>query len=419
LLTAFKTGRFYYGWVVVAAIIASSFIMMGVNSSFGVFFKSLEETFSLTRATTSSILSLRMAFSGIFAVLGGWAIDRYGPKTVFSVMGLFIGLSLILTGLTTDTWQLFITYGTLLSVGTGAVYVVNTSTILRWFDRKRGLALGIAGIGAGFGTAVISPAAASLIGGIGWSRTMMLMGGLAWLVILPAARLLKRDPQEIGLLPDGVEPAFQAHIQDDDSGAGPPPGLLKLAGNRSFWAFLFIWLTMGFSAFFITTHIVPHAIDIGFSPVEAATILSVSGIAMMVGRLVSGIITDKVSARGVAVVTSLIQGIALLSLVWSRELWMLYLFGLAHGLTFGGFGTSITVLIGRAFSVSGIGKILGILEIGIFIGGAIGPYLGGIIFDTRGSYSAAFVLMAGSILLRILLLFLIKRTPSGEEAGQA
>ena len=93
--------RVFYGWVVVAAILVSSFIMMGANSSFGVFFKSLESTFGLTRATTSAVLSGRMAFSCLSAILGGWAIDRYGPKVVFSIMGLFIGISLILTSQTT------------------------------------------------------------------------------------------------------------------------------------------------------------------------------------------------------------------------------------------------------------------------------------------------------------------------------
>ncbi len=86
-----------------------------------------------------------MVFSCFSAVLGGWAIDRYGPKVVFSIMGLFIGISLILTSQVAAAWQLFVTYSLLMAIGVGAFYVVTTSTILRWFDRRRGLALGIAG----------------------------------------------------------------------------------------------------------------------------------------------------------------------------------------------------------------------------------------------------------------------------------
>ena len=177
--------------------------MVGVNSSFGVFFKSLGETYSLTRASTSTILSVRMVSSAAAAILAGLAIDRYGPRKVFSLMGFFVGLSLLLTGLTTDAWQLFITYGLLLSIGTGAGYVVTTSTVLRWFNQKRGLALGIAGTGGGLGTAVISPFAASLVSNLKWRSSIMLLGGIAWLVMLPAAQLFKKDPQEVGAIPDG------------------------------------------------------------------------------------------------------------------------------------------------------------------------------------------------------------------------
>jgi predicted MFS family arabinose efflux permease len=184
--------------------------------------------------------------------------------------------------------------------------------------------------------------------------------------------------------------------------------LRQVLFTKSFWAVLFIWLVMAFSSFFIMTHIVPHATDIGFSPVESATILSLGGIAMIAGRLFAGITTDRVSAKGVAIASSLVQAAAIFSLVWARELWMLYLFGIIHGLTFGSFGTSITVLIGRTFSLNDIGKVLGILEVGIFIGGAIGPYLGGFIFDTTESYSLAFLIMAGMALLRILIVTLIK-----------
>ncbi len=126
--------RIFYGWVVVVAIFISSLIMKGIDSSFGVFFTSLESTFGLSRATTSAVLSGRMAFSCLSAVLGGWAIDRYDPRVVFSIMGLFIGISLILTSQTVAAWQLFVTYSLLLSIGIGAYYVVTTSTILRWFD---------------------------------------------------------------------------------------------------------------------------------------------------------------------------------------------------------------------------------------------------------------------------------------------
>jgi len=395
--------------VVVAAILVSSFIMMGVNSSFGVFFKSLESTFGLTRATTSAVLSGRMAFSCLFAVLGGWAIDRYRPKVVFSIMGLFIGISLILTSQTTAAWQLFVTYSLLMAIGVGAFYVVTTSTILRWFDRRRGLALGITGSGGGLGIALVAPLATFLIESFEWRNALMMLGVIVWLVMIPVAQLLRKDPYEIGALPDGVMPGdLIARIKEDIT-SPPIISLVKVFQTKNFWSFLFIGVLLAFSWVFVLTHIVPHATDLGFSAIQSATILSLTGIAMIAGRLLTGALTDKISAKVIAVISSLLQAGVLLWLVWGQELWMLYLFGLLHGFTMGGFTTANTVLIGGTFGLKDIGKILGVLEIGIFIGAATGPYFGGLIFDVSSSYTLAFLIMAGTVLARIPLVALITR----------
>ncbi len=395
--------------MVVAAILVSSFIMMGVNSSFGVFFKSLESTFGLTRATTSAVLSGRMAFSCLFAVLGGWAIDRYRPKVVFSIMGLFIGISLILTSQTTAAWQLFVTYSLLMAIGVGAFYVVTTSTILRWFDRRRGLALGITGSGGGLGIALVAPLATFLIESFEWRNALMMLGVIVWLVMIPVAQLLRKDPYEIGALPDGAMPGdLTARIKEDIT-SPPIISLVKVFQTKNFWSFLFIGVLLAFSWVFVLTHIVPHATDLGFSAIQSATILSLTGIAMIAGRLLTGALTDKISAKVIAVISSLLQAGVLLWLVWGQELWMLYLFGLLHGFTMGGFTTANTVLIGGTFGLKDIGKILGVLEIGIFIGAATGPYFGGLIFDVSSSYTLAFLIMAGTVLARIPLVALITR----------
>jgi len=403
--------RVYYGWVVVVAIIVSGFVMVGLTSSFGVFFKSFEGTFGLTRAATSAILSGRMAFSCVFAFIGGWAIDRYGPRIVFSIMGFFIGISFILTSQTTAAWQLFITYSLLLAIGVGAAYVVTASTILRWFDRKRGLALGIAGSGGGLGMVFMAPFAAYLIESLDWHKALLILGGIAWLLMLPVAQLLRKDPYEIGILPDGTMQGHEAATIEASTLQSQEPTLLQVFQTRNFWFFTFIWVLMAYCAFFMMTHIVPHAIDLGFSAVESATILSLNGIAMIGGRLITGISTDKISARLAAVFCALLQLGSFLWLVWVQELWMLYIFGLLNGFAMGRFSTATTVLIGKAFGLGAIGKILGVLEIGFSIGAAVGPFLGGFIFDVSGSYKIAFLIITGTILTRVLLVALIKQEP--------
>jgi len=329
-------------------------------------------------------------------------------------MGFFIGLSMVLTGQATDAWQLFITYSLLLAIGVGASYVVTTSTILRWFERRRGLALGITGSGGGLGIAFVAPLAAFLIESFEWRQALLVLGGVVWLVMIPVAQLLRKDPYEIGALPDGATTGTKTATVEEHILQSPELTLQQAFRTRNFWSFLFIWVLLAFSGIFVLTHIVPHATDLGFSAVQSATILSLTGIAMIVGRLLSGVLIDKISAKAIAVISSLLQAGVLLWLVWAQELWMLCLFGLLHGFTLGGFSIATTVLIGDAFGLTDIGKILGVLEIGIFIGGGIGPFLGGIIFDISSSYTGAFLLMAGTVLARVLPVALIKRGTSSQ-----
>ncbi|MFC1991108.1 MFS transporter, partial [Chloroflexota bacterium] len=155
LLTKLKD-RLFYGWVVVINFLITGTALWGTRLSFGIFFKSLENEFNLARVETSAIFSVYMALSIIFAIIGGRATDRYGPKIVVLFMGIFTGLSLMFTSQVTSHWQLFLTYSLLLSMGTGTIFIVIMSTVSRWFDKKRGLALGIACSGSGLGIVVVA-----------------------------------------------------------------------------------------------------------------------------------------------------------------------------------------------------------------------------------------------------------------------
>ncbi|MFC2041593.1 MFS transporter, partial [Chloroflexota bacterium] len=151
--------KLFYGWVVVVALFISGMTLVGVQYSFGVFFKSIEAEFSLSRAMTSSVLSISMLVGCAFRVLGGWGLDRYGPRVILFLMGIFTGLGLLLTGQTGAVWQLFITYSLIFPIGTSASYTVSMSTVSRWFSKRRGLALGITSAGPAFGIVIMPPLA--------------------------------------------------------------------------------------------------------------------------------------------------------------------------------------------------------------------------------------------------------------------
>ena len=265
--------------------------------SFGVFLESIESEFNLTRTATSAIFSVSMLLLCVFSVLAGWAIDRYGPKVVLLLMGLFTGLSLLLTSQTSAAWQLYITYSLLLAAGTGAIYVVTMSTVSRWFDKKRGLAMGIAGSGGGLGTAVMAPFATFLISSFDWRMAYIIIGLIAWLMVIPLSLLLKKEPQEIEVLPDGLKAGSRTTKDEEDSIQPSGLSVLEALRTRSFWLMIFIWLFNAISMLLVFTHIVPHAMDIGFSAEEAAIILSVMGGDRIAGLVLMGGAADRIGKK--------------------------------------------------------------------------------------------------------------------------
>ncbi len=401
--------RLFYGWVVVAVFFVTGTIIWGIRFSFGVFFNSIESEFELSRAVTSTISSVQMGLSAVCVILVGWALDRYGPRIVLFLMGLASGLSLVLTSQTTSLWQLFITYSVLVSMGTSAIFVVVMSTVSRWFDKKRGLAMGIAASGSGLGTFTIAPFAAYLIAGFDWRTAYLVIGLIAWAVVLPLAGFLKRSPYEVGALPDGVKGPTKSGEGAGVRTAAAGLLLLQAVRTRSFWLFICVWFLFASNIMLVMTHLVPHATDIGFSTVQAATVLSLTGGANAVGRVIMGVVSDKAGRKLTAIICPALTAIALFWLLWARELWMLYLFGFLFGFNWGGAGSVMAALIGEVFGLGHIGAILGLLDVGFSFGAAFGPAFGGLIFDASQSYFLAFLAGACGMLLATLFMALIRR----------
>lgn len=410
--------KIYYGWVVVATFCIAGTAIWGIRFSFGVFFKSLENEFALSRAATSAIFSAHMVLGGIFTILGGWALDRFGPRVVFLLMGIFTGLSLLLTGQTGALWQIFFTYSLLLAIGTSAIYVTVMSTVSRWFEKRRGLALGIASIGAGMGPLMVAPFATYLISAFDWRMAYIIMGAIAWVVVLPLSRLLKRDPREIGMLPDGAD--FSAAMTLEQKPVEPAAYLTlwQAIRTRSFWLVVGIFFLYAVNMFLVLTHLVPHITDLGFSAVEAATVLSVAGGATLAGRVLLGMASDRMGRKRAAIICVLIMAGAMLWLLWAQEMWMFYLFALVFGLAWGGMGPVMAAIIGDTFGLGRMGVILGALDAGFNIGAAVGPIIGGVIFDIKQSYSLSFLLGMVLLLVTSVLISFIRRETARTAASK-
>jgi len=179
--------------------------------------------------------------------------------------------------------------------------------------------------------------------------------------------------------------------------------------TRSFWLVISIFFLYAVTIFIILTHLVPHVTDLGFSAVEAATVLSVAGGATLAGRVLLGVASDRMGRKTAAILCTLMHAGSLLWLLWAQEMWMFYLYALVFGLAWGGMGPATAAIIGETFGLGRMGAILGILDAGFNIGAAVGPVIGGIVFDLKGDYSLSFLLGVVLMLVTTVLIVFIRR----------
>ena len=397
--------KIFYGWWIVAISLVIGSALFGIQYSFGVFFKTLQKEFELTRTETSSLFFAYMILCGVFVILIGWILDKYGPRLVVFLMGFLSGLSLLLTSQANSSWQLFLSYSLLLSMGTAGTMPVLMSIISRWFNSKRGLALGIGGAGSGLGTMAMAPFATYLISNLGWRMSYIVIGLVTWLVVIPLSMLLKNDPSQIGTLPDGVKlEAATAKVRNRE-GSSQLSGLSLLQSSRtgSFWLILAIWLSLGLCLSLVFVHLVPYATDTGIAATRAAIALSLMGCFNILSRLLTGKISDIVGRKMPIIICLLLQAGALVWLIWSHQPWMFYLFAVVYGLSWGGLGVVPYAMAADIFGERNLGLILGMINVGFAIGSAIGPLLGGFIFDVTGSYNVAFAIAAAAMFVTALL----------------
>jgi MFS family permease len=398
-------------WVIVAIFFVVSTIMYGTQTSFGVFFKSISGEFDLARGATSAIFSVQNVFGAALSFGGGWAVDKYGPRLTVFFIGLSTGLSLLLTSQTNALWQLFITYSLLFGV-IGSTYTTIMSTVSRWFDKNRGLALGIAGLGIGLGPMIIAPFATYLIGSFNWRMAYIILGAIAWVFILPLSQLLRRRPTDIKAKVRSEQSGSREKDMPPSENNGSSMSELTLRGairTRSFWFFSISWLLTSFCFMMVMIHIVPHATDIGIPAMQSATILSVIGGCMIAGRVIIGKVSDNIGRKVTSIACALCTALAMIWLIWAQDLTMLYIFAAVYGLFHGGFDTIVAALISDTFGMRNIGMIMGSLQVTFGLGMVVGPALAGVLFDINQNYFMAFLIGAAAMFIVSILISLTRR----------
>lgn len=209
----FRFGRLYYGWVIVGVSLLSMAFWVGIRSTFSVFYVALLEEFPWSRGETAGIQSTVFLTYMIMAPVVGGLIDRFGPRRVIAPGILLLALGLILSAYVNTLFQFYLFYGILMGAGMTCIAIVSYTSILAyWFEKKRGVASGIAVSGMGLGTFLLVPLSQHFISLWGWRPALLVLGALVLIILFPLnALFLRHKPQEMGLSPDGLTMGESPH----------------------------------------------------------------------------------------------------------------------------------------------------------------------------------------------------------------
>jgi MFS family permease len=397
--------RFYYGYVVVLVAFLIMLVLWGVYYAFGVFFKPMLSEFGWSRAMTSGAYSLGQITTGVLVTVMGGLNDRVGPRVVMSVCGVFLGIGYLMISQIHSLWQLYLSYGVIIGTGMSGGFIPVISTVARWFVGRRGIMTGFVAAGVGAGALIGPPVANLLISNYGWRISYLILGVIVLAVIVLSAQLLKSDPTEVGQIPypdNRGEP--EASYPEDDG-----VSLHEALFNGKFWAFYGTGFSYGFCLFSIMVHISPHAIDMGISGASAANILAIIGASSIVGKVFMGRVADMIGSRLVLMVGFALMSAALIGLIPARMVWVLYSAAGVFGFGYGSVAVSHSPLVADLFGLRTHGLIFGAFGTSVQLGGAVGPFMTGYIFDTSGGYSPAFAVGAVVAFFAIVLASVLKR----------
>ena len=397
--------KIFYGWWVV--LTASIGMLLGYAPilvfSFGVFARFFVTELHASRTQVSLAFTLANIMVSVASPLAGRLVDRFGARRVIlPAILLFDGLLLSFKFVSPSLWQLYVMFLALGFVGSATAPVPYLKVVSNWFDRRRGLALGLSMVGLGTGAILMPPVMQRLITALGWRSAYAAFSILSLAVSIPLVALCLRDsPQEMGLLPDGGVDSLVP--------SAPRPekqGLTWREARRTatFWLMLSAFALVGASVHACVIHLPSMLTDRGISAETAALASSAFGIALLLGRVGSGYILDRIFAPYVAmfVFTGVTGGLLLL---WSGAGGAAAFLGaFLVGLGMGAEGDLIAYCSSRYFGLRSFGEIYGYLFAAFTLSGAIGPLLMAAGFDRTGSYRLPILLFVALTITATVLM---------------
>ncbi len=363
--------------------------------------------FGWSRTAVSGAMSLGMMAYGFFGLPMGWCVDQFGPRGTVFVGGILFGTGTALGAWVEELWHLYALYGGLAAIGMGAAWAPLVATVSRWFEARRGLAVGITAVGGSVGVFIIAPLAEALIDARGWREAYLWLGLISGGLMAGSALLLCRDPADRGLRPYGAGAPPQAAAT-----AGPPPppaGLGAIVRRRLFWHMSVAFGLWWFAGAIVYIQIAPFLVEKGFDSSFAALALMLFGAGNCAGRIAMGLLCDRIGGGRAYRLSMLIAAVAMSGFALAAGPAGLLAAVFAVGFGFGGALPLITTIAVALFGTAAIGALMGAVLALVGLIGAGGPLAGGMIYDALQTYAPAFHLGAAVFLLSLALSYGLRR----------
>jgi MFS family permease len=368
--------KIHYGWVVVAIGIVVTCVGMGTMMSLGVFLQPISQSMGWSRTGISTAALVNFLAMGFGSFLWGALSDRFGARVVVLCGGLLLGAGLAAASRTNTLIEFQIVFGVSVGLAAGAFYVPLTAMTTRWFTRHRSLAVALVSAGLALGTTVIAPLARWVILNHDWRYALLTLAVIAWAVILPAAWLLREpsDAEQSAMAP--AAPGANSGMTVGQALRTPQFAAIALA--------FFMCCAAHSGPIF---HMVSYAVDCGVPDMAAATVFGVAGLSALSGRIVCGLVADRVGAKRTLVAGLALQAIAVSLYLFANSLGSFYAVAALFGFSYGGVMPLYAILVREYFPAAIMGSVFGVVAMISTLGMALGPPIGGLLFDTFGSYA--------------------------------
>ena len=412
-----RSSRIFYGWWIVSGGFSLQMIVGSLMiHSFTAYFPILQTQFGWSRSLLSGAFALSRAESGILGPLQGWLIDRFGPRIMVRVGMMLFGAGFIMFSLTDSVLDYYLTFALMALGSSVAGFLTVATTVVNWFERRRGVAMGIAMSGFGIGGLLV-PAVAWSLTMFGWRETAFFSGVLIMIVGFPIAQIMRQRPEQYGYLPDGatapVAGSEESQGRSAATGGDEVDGFTarEAMSTPAFWL-----LGLGHSMALLTVgavslHLIPHIMEsVGVTITAAAGAVSVMTVFNILGQLGGGFLGDRFSKRMLAALAMLMHSAALLILAYATTMLPVYAFAVLHGTAWGLRGPMMTTIRADYFGRASFATIMGFSSLLVMVGMTGGPLFAGFMADIFDGYRIPFIVIAAITGLGSLF-FAVARPP--------